>query len=398
MSLNCWSALAPKNNAPPGTRNNEAEACTGANGTSDFDIVIPCELCNHPFSLLAIASHQAKCAASSLRWPAVDFTLMTDSNTATIMTNALTNAQAAFGIYNLERHLPLVRWLPYLNTGTVKLFEDPNAGGSSVNSEAIAFEVLSRAFDASLLKTELEIKYQWTWKITDFLVHIYRRKIGVSVTRAFVFDGVMSHQFASALLTKKLAGVIGSSRNVCPEDSWRKQILFVWARSTDDAAVLEQAYQRLDAGLKAGTVVVVAVSDAVWLYHNYATRYRAGAFVPPLPLPRPEGEQENARPLAPEHPAEVCAEDWCAEKCRTPGCCEGAVRNSKFKEFCGACNVRLQPFIMATCSTCKLNQFPCRPWYYETLGVPCRSECRRCIKVSRSARKTKLRQAAEQGI
>lgn len=95
----------------------------------------------------------------------------------------------------------------------------PNAGGSSLASEALALEVLARAFSARLLMTETELHYNMPSKMTDFAVTLFGEKIGVSVTRAVKWapdePGVeMTSDDAAHLLRKKLTAIHSSSRNV----------------------------------------------------------------------------------------------------------------------------------------------------------------------------------------
>jgi hypothetical protein len=73
-----------------------------------------------------------------------------------------------------------------LGADAVRLLGEPNAGGASRVSESMSMEVLSRAFGATLLQTELEIQY-WPSQgnpITDFSVTLEGTPLGVSVTRA----------------------------------------------------------------------------------------------------------------------------------------------------------------------------------------------------------------------
>jgi hypothetical protein len=85
-------------------------------------------------------------------------------------------------------HIPLIA---YSAAGGRTLVETPNAGGSSGYSEVFAFEQLAACEMAGLLKTETQIVYDTAGKITDILVTIDGKKIGVSVVRAvqFVHDG-----------------------------------------------------------------------------------------------------------------------------------------------------------------------------------------------------------------
>jgi hypothetical protein len=116
-----------------------------------------------------------------------------------------------------------------ISCGAQKVFLEPNAGGNSVNSEAMSFEVLHRLYGARLVKTEMAIEY-WhpNWKKTDYSVVLYGRRIGVSVTRAMKYRGVFTPEDARWLLYKKLNGVNISTVGVVREDRWEKQILHLW--------------------------------------------------------------------------------------------------------------------------------------------------------------------------
>jgi len=61
--------------------------------------------------------------------------------------------------------------------GSKKMLSIPNAGGNSVISEVISFEILKSAFKAKFLKTEMEIEYfPFGSKITDYTVEIESKK------------------------------------------------------------------------------------------------------------------------------------------------------------------------------------------------------------------------------
>jgi len=152
-----------------------------------------------------------------------------------------------------------------LSAGAQQILSEGTAGGSSGISEAFAFEVLARCEGASLLKTETFIDYEldYTGSITDILVMMGSEKIGVSVTRAFIFPTTDPYTVARAtdLLTDKLAGVLESSAGVRAADAWTKQILAVVAYGTMHAESIATAWASLDASLRADTIVYVIVTD-----------------------------------------------------------------------------------------------------------------------------------------
>jgi hypothetical protein len=162
-----------------------------------------------------------------------------------------------------------------LSAGGLRLRDTPNAGGSSVWSEVMSFEVLRELFGATLERTETEIEYQFflgggNSKITDYSVKMFDQVIGVSVTRALRFRAVFELEDAMHLLSKKLDGVNKSTEGVITPHAWSRQILHIWAESPYIADVLTEAYERIDAELRASTMVIVTVSrgGAEWLYRT----------------------------------------------------------------------------------------------------------------------------------
>ncbi len=152
----------------------------------------------------------------------------------------------------------------FLSDGGQTILDNDNAGGSSLLSEVFAFEMLHRCEDASLVKTETEIAYsEPDSKITDLLVSVEHRDLGVSVTRAVTFprEAPLPIEEATALLEKKLGDILDSSAHVAYPDGWEKQVLHVLAYSPEHAATMESAYYQLPPELKADTIVVVTVSD-----------------------------------------------------------------------------------------------------------------------------------------
>jgi hypothetical protein len=152
---------------------------------------------------------------------------------------------------------------PLLTDGGRHLAETPNAGGSSLLSEVFAYEQLARCELATLLKTETEIVYDTTGKITDLEVMLDGHKIGVSVTRAvaYPFGSTYTLSAATTLITRKLEDIQLSTANVSDQDRWDKQVLAILAWDGTAADTMAQAWTALDAGVKADTIVIVTTTD-----------------------------------------------------------------------------------------------------------------------------------------
>jgi hypothetical protein len=161
---------------------------------------------------------------------------------------------------------------PLLTAGGRHLAETPNAGGSSGLSEIFAFEQLARCETASLLKTETEIIYDTTGKITDLEVLLDGHKIGVSVTRAvaYPFGSTYTLSAATTLITRKLSDIQMSTANVSAQDRWDKQILAILAWDDAAAATMAQAWAAVDPSVQADTIVVLTTTDGddQFIYSN----------------------------------------------------------------------------------------------------------------------------------
>lgn len=149
-----------------------------------------------------------------------------------------------------------------LSSGGQTILETPNAGGSSEESEVMSFEVLHACEGATLIKTETEIKYSnddaGPASITDILVEIDGKKVGVSVTRAYKPQGIpFPDSDVKTLLEKKLVGINRSSQRVMPADKWVKQILHVFASNKAQADAVVRVLPTIDAQTRADTIVVL---------------------------------------------------------------------------------------------------------------------------------------------
>lgn len=161
---------------------------------------------------------------------------------------------------------------PLLTAGGQHLAMTPNAGGSSGLSEIFAYEQLARCELATFLKSETEIIYSTTGKITDLEVAIDGHKIGVSVTRAvaYPFGSAYTLDAATMLATKKLTDIQASTMNVSAADKWDKQILAVLAWDDDVATTFATAVEALAPSVRADTIVLITTTsgDDTFIYTN----------------------------------------------------------------------------------------------------------------------------------
>ncbi|CAG8604033.1 3545_t:CDS:2 [Ambispora gerdemannii] len=160
-----------------------------------------------------------------------------------------------------------------------KMLSLPNAGGASMLSEVLSYEVMERLLGVDLLKTEMEVHYSLiNQPMTDYLVNLRHPHytnpltIGVSVTRAYAHDRRYTNDDAHRLLTKKLAGVNSSTKNIDNARIW-KQILHIWCPNGQTANVVKRVYMKMSPEYKANTVVMVSIVDSKWVFTNNKVVY-----------------------------------------------------------------------------------------------------------------------------
>lgn len=148
-----------------------------------------------------------------------------------------------------------------LSDGANRIKDTPNAGGNSINSEILSFELRHLFFGANLSRTEMELEYfPMGGSISDYSVTLWGKQYGVSVARAMQFKHKFNKDDAKRLLTKKLKGIISSSKTVCHEQ-WEKQILHIWVQNQDIADLLVEEYRCIDDELKSNTLVMLTVVE-----------------------------------------------------------------------------------------------------------------------------------------
>lgn len=150
-----------------------------------------------------------------------------------------------------------------LSIGGTKVFNDPNAGGNSIVSECLSYEVMSMMYGAKDVHSEMEVHYMCEWKICDYTVEIFGHRVGVSVTRAMHFLGEESFTPESAvhLMQKKLYGLIMARNNACDRDTFFNCILHVWCQSERIAKLLCDAHKKLSGEYTDNVLVCCTVAE-----------------------------------------------------------------------------------------------------------------------------------------
>jgi len=155
----------------------------------------------------------------------------------------------------------------FLSDGGDRILDTPNAGGSSIESEVMSFEILHVCEGAKLLKTEKEIVYEpvvdgGPTTITDLIVEIDGKKVGVNPIR--VYKPASQPQPTEADIKKsleeKLTSIRGSTARVTAADKWVKQVMHVYTANQANTDAVMRVLPTIDAATRADTVVLVTRS------------------------------------------------------------------------------------------------------------------------------------------
>lgn len=147
-----------------------------------------------------------------------------------------------------------------------RVLNNPNAGGNSILSEALACDILGRLHGATNVHTEMEVNYIYSnWKICDFTIDIYENRVGISVTRAMNYKDPAAYTLddAKTLLRKKTNGLILARDNATYIDTFYTSILFIWCQTTRIAELLCEAYMSLNEDLTPPELIIYCVVSDV---------------------------------------------------------------------------------------------------------------------------------------
>jgi hypothetical protein len=181
-----------------------------------------------------------------------------------VLDDAEWGATAPFLFRNQVDFGALVFDASLLSAGGQEILAEGTAGGSSGNSEALAYDLLYRCELADLLLSETEVEYtDPDSSLTDFVASIDGRSIGVSVTRAFHYppeDPCVEADLAS-LIGRKLDDALEAEANAAPANPWERSILHVIAYNAQCADAVEAVWTTLDAETRADTILMLTVTE-----------------------------------------------------------------------------------------------------------------------------------------
>jgi hypothetical protein len=151
-----------------------------------------------------------------------------------------------------------------LSEGAQEILAEGTAGGSSGESEALAFDFLYRCELAELVLSETEVVYTTSdSKRTDILVLIDGRDVAVSVVRAMNWPTTDPCQVTNLqdLLEGKLDDALDAELHADPANDWDRSILSVIAYDEQCADAAAEAYAAIDAESRADTILMLTVTD-----------------------------------------------------------------------------------------------------------------------------------------
>ena len=141
-----------------------------------------------------------------------------------------------------------LRFQVTMGTEAQKILDEPNAGGSSMVSEALSAEYMARRFGATDVLTEMAIQY-WVsnWKKIDYIATVYGHRVGISVTRAMGFPLPVDFTMEDArrLCQKKIFGLVVARAGISQAHSYDRSILHVWCQTEEISNMMYIAFNEI---------------------------------------------------------------------------------------------------------------------------------------------------------
>lgn len=161
-----------------------------------------------------------------------------------------------------------------LSADAQQILDEGTLGGSSGESEALAFDLLYRCELADLIASESLVVYRDPGgKKTDILVGLDGQPVGVSVTRAltFVFPAFcapVNGPALEALIERKVSELQLSEANADPTNAWDRSMLYVVACDDAHADEVERVFWSLTPTVRSDAILIVTTTegDDAFLY------------------------------------------------------------------------------------------------------------------------------------
>jgi hypothetical protein len=161
-----------------------------------------------------------------------------------------------------------------LSPVTKRFLETPNAGGSSIFSEAISCELFTIFHRGKDIKTEMEINYICeAFKPVDMIIKFPTKShdinVAISTTRAMFHWGhhLYTKELAHKLVARKVTQLILARDAVCDNDAFQKGILHVFCQTERIAHLIAQAFNQLEN--TEDILCICTVTDCKKIYTNY---------------------------------------------------------------------------------------------------------------------------------
>jgi hypothetical protein len=154
-----------------------------------------------------------------------------------------------------------------LSQDAQQILAEGTLGGSSGESEALAFDLLYRCELAELIASESRVVYRDpAGKKTDILVGLDGQPVGVSVTRAltFVFPAFcapVNGPALEALIERKVSELQLSEANADPTNAWERSMLYVVACDDAHADEVERVFGSLTPNVRGDAILIVTTTD-----------------------------------------------------------------------------------------------------------------------------------------
>lgn len=166
-------------------------------------------------------------------------------------------------VYSINNTLNNIQWSKYSKI----IISNGNAGGSSLMSEVLSYEIFNRINNAILFKSEKELEYIFPeGPLADYTMYINSNKLYcISVSRAFCYYNNFNNDKCYNLLFKKFTKIKYIEKNIKNNNIY-KNILHIFTVSDESFNIIKNVYLEIPLNIKKNVIFIVTITNIKDIY------------------------------------------------------------------------------------------------------------------------------------
>lgn len=168
-------------------------------------------------------------------------------------------------IYTKNKCINDIEWSLYAK----RMFLNGNAGGSSLLSEMLSYEIFNKIGNAVLFRSEKELDYVFPdGPLADYTMYITDNKLYcTSVSRAFCYYNNFNKEKCYNLLYKKFSKIKYIEKNINNGNIY-KNILHIFTTTNNNLDIIKSVYLELPLYIKKNIIFIVTITNIVDIFRD----------------------------------------------------------------------------------------------------------------------------------